>query len=462
MRQLVLAIAAATPASACNATKSCDWPYNNPFTANYTVTADGRQIASNGSVLECCAVMPAVPLIDTGVGSEARVISPPSKETPGVICLDRPDEVVVVQGLNSFGNASLYEKPRIFFAEGLDGEGPEDHEVPETGLATCERPSAFYTKYLLARSQEASVSEGIPVLGSALAKDAAVRTAAATIAEMLRQMDGKIPGIRQEMATKAQRFVVWADAERRFDTCLLCKALDPTFDCGDHIDSRAGRDTSLHPEVPYCEEGGGGADLTMPTSFTEEYGIPYLEEDGTIRPSYCGTNIVAHEFFHSIHETGIQSLARSLFMRIEQAAARALAEHIYTHHPGARDDGCEADFSRCLTYEFIVKAQLTWNGFPADPREFLYSSRREIKEKAPWIAQLVYEMFEDGDWNPSLGVVIDEPRDQTFNFTCAKAPGSALCGLPLSKEFIGPPMKDVLAQCGGDCWAQHGHAAIVA
>ena len=74
-----------------------------------------------------------------------------------------------------------------------------------------------------------------------------------------------------------------------------------------------------------------------------------------------------------------------------------------------------------------------------------------MKEKAPWIAQLVFSMFEDGDWNPALGAVIHTPRDQTFNLTCATAPGSALCGKPLGKVYVGRPMAEVIAACGGDC-----------
>ena len=42
-----------------------------------------------------------------------------------------------------------------------------------------------------------------------------------------------------------------------------------------------------------------------------------------------------------------------------------------------------------------------------------------------------------------MGVKINTARDQTFGQTCASAPGSALCGEPLSKEFIGPPMAEV-------------------
>ena len=52
-------------------------------------------------------------------------------------------------------------------------------------------------------------------------------------------------------------------------------------------------------------------------------------------------------------------------------------------------------------------------------------------------------LFDDGDWNPCMGVRIDNARDQTFGRTCASAPGSALCGERLSKEFIGPPMQQV-------------------
>merc|ERR1712232_453108 len=98
-------------------------------------------------------------------------------------------------------------------------------------------------------------------------------------------------------------------------------------------------------------------------------------------------------------------------------------------------------------------AHMTRNGFPADKNEFIYQSRAAIKKNAPWIAELVYKLFEDGDWNPALGAVITKPRDQTFNLTCATAPGSALCGKPLSKDYIGPPMEEVIRQCGGDCWS---------
>eukprot|EP00928_Gymnodinium_smaydae_P065265 TRINITY_DN48434_c0_g1_i1.p1 TRINITY_DN48434_c0_g1~~TRINITY_DN48434_c0_g1_i1.p1 ORF type:complete len:462 (-),score=48.12 TRINITY_DN48434_c0_g1_i1:6-1391(-) len=451
---LCLMVFALAPADACNSTKACDWPYNNPYTATYKLTFDGRPIDPTGKELDCCATMPFVPLIDTGAGATARVVSPPHAKSPGAVCPAWSDEVVVAQGLNPFRNGSLYSKPKIFFADGLDGSGPEGHFIPNAGLATCQQPHRFYTKYVLARSESAKVSEGIPILGSASTPDAAMLSAAGTIAEMLRQMDSKLPGIRSEMVRKAQRFAVWADVERRNDTCKKCLKLDPFFDCGSHIDSRAGRDTSYHPEIPECVEGGGGSGLSLPTSYAEEYGIPYPEADGSVRDSYCGTNIVAHEFFHSIHETGIQSVARPLFMRIEQATARATREGIYVHHPGAKDDGCNDDFTRCVAYEFIVKAHMTWNGFPADKREFVYQSRAELKEKAPWIAQLVYEMFEDGDWNPALGVIITKPRDQTFGLTCATAPGSALCGKPLSRAYIGRPMQEVIAACGGDCWRQ--------
>jgi hypothetical protein len=293
--------------------------------------------------------------------------------------------------------------------------------------------------------------DGIPVLGSNWAPDASLIKAADTIAEMLRQMDGKIPGLRHTMVQHGQRFAVWADSERRTDTCEYCKSIDPQFDCKDHIDSRAGRDTSYHPEIPQCEEGGG-AGLLSPTTYTEEYGIPYLEPSGGIRQSYCGTNIVAHEFFHSIHDVAIRTIARPLYFKIEQAAAKAVHEGIYTHHPGAKDDGCNEDFASCVAFEFIVKAQMVWNGFPSKRAEFEYQSRAEMKARAPWLAQLLYEMFEDGKWNPAKGVKITEPRDQTFGLTCATAPGSALCGEPLGKIYIGPPMDEVLAKCGGDCF----------
>lgn len=383
--------------------------------------------------------MPVVPLVDTGIGSDQQVVSPPSMQTAGAICPSLPSNLVVV-------NASFNRKPVLF----LPGES-DPHDLPRSGLTPCERPDQFYSKYVLARSWGSRVADGIPVLGSKWAPDAALIKAAETIAEMLRQMDRKIPGLRRTMVQHGQRFAVWADTERRTDTCEYCKSLDSHFDCKDHIDSRAGRDTSYHPEVPRCEEGGGASSLS-PTTYTEEYGIPYLGPSGSIRGLYCGTNIVAHEFFHSIHEVAIRTIARPLYFRIEQAAAKAVREGIYTHHPGAKDDGCNDDFASCVTYEFIVKAQMVWNGFPSKRAEFRYQSRAEMKLKAPWLAQLLYEMFEDGTWNSAMGVKITEPRDQTFGLTCAKAPGSALCGEDLGKIYIGPPMAEVLKSCEGDCF----------
>merc|ERR1719473_1802335 len=116
-----------------------------------------------------------------------------------------------------------------------DGEG---HDIPKTGLAKCQTPHPFYKKYVLARPESSKVSDGLPILGGAAAPDAALLTAGATISEMLRQMDSKIPGIRASMTRHGQRFAVWADSERRLDTCKKCLKLDPTFDCGAHIDSR--------------------------------------------------------------------------------------------------------------------------------------------------------------------------------------------------------------------------------
>ena len=431
------------PISACNSTRQCGYPYNNPFTTNASAHEKSGQ--------HCCPVMARIPLIDAPM--HKAPVRPPSADAAGAVCTPAPADVLVAQGKGPL-NGSLYPHgPKIFFVGGLswdDGDALRGWDLPEWGMAGCATPHPFYTQYVAAYANDTTYHQAIPILGSAAAPPAALNKAADTIAEMLRQMDGKVPGIRDAMVRHAQRFAVWADSERRNDTCKLCQRIDPTFDCDAHIDSRPGRDTSYHPEVPECDEGGGsGKDLT--TTFVEEYGIPYLEPNGKVRASYCGTNIVAHEFFHSIHEVAIKSVDFPGFLAIEQATARAVREELYVHHPGAKDDGCNPDFTTCTAFEMIVKAHLTWNGFPADEREFKYRSRAQIKSEAPWLAALVYRFFEDGDWNPALGARIDEPRDQTFGLTCATAPGSALCGEPLSAEFIGAPMSEVLKACGHDC-----------
>ena len=65
---------------------------------------------------------------------------------------------------------------------------------------------------------------------AAAAHPNAVLKAADTLAQMLKQIDAKVPGVRQYMVEHRSRFAVWADSERRNDTCDYCKKQDPTFD----------------------------------------------------------------------------------------------------------------------------------------------------------------------------------------------------------------------------------------
>lgn len=382
--------------------------------------------------------MPPIFLVDTGAGSSARVIAPPHSG----YCPPSPADVVAV-------GPPLYNHTEVFFVGGLTLDTPNPlrgHRLPEGhGVGVCAPPDAFYTKYVNAYANDTTYKFGLPVIGSSAAPDAALLSASQTIAEYLRQLDSRRPGLRAKMVSHYQRFAVWADSERRHDTCDYCKKKDPSFDCGPHIDSRPGRDTSYHPEVPYCVEGGG-ADKGMATTFTEEYGICYLLANGSVPASYSGTQIVAHEFFHSVHEVAIRNFDPEGFALIEQACARAFRQGIYHFHPGAPPDPeYTADFTTGMVYECMVKAVMTWHGFPANKSEFLYQSRSELKQRAPWFAAVVHRYFEDSDWNPCEGVRIDNPRDQTWGLTCTTAPGSALCGKRLSNEYIGPPMETLEA-----------------
>jgi len=360
------------------------------------------------------------------------VIAPPDAG----YCPPIPSDVVQV-------GPPLYNITKVFFVGGLTSDDPDallGHTLPKgQSVGSCARPHSFYSKYVNAYAEDTSFKLGVPVIGSSAAPDAALLRAAQTIAEMLRQLDKRRKGLREKMVRHYQRFAVWADSERRYDTCEYCRSKDASFDCDAHIDSRPGRDTSYHPEVPYCAEGGG-ADKSMPTTFTEEYGICYLLSNGSVPSSYCGTNIVAHEFFHSIHEVAIRAYDPEGFAMIEQACARAFQEGIYHFHPGAPPNSYSEDFTTGMAYECMVKAVMTWHGFPAKKEEFLFQSRAELKQKAPWFASVVHRYFEDSNWNPCEGVRIDDARDQTWGLTCSSAPGSALCGEKLSQEYIGAPI----------------------
>ena len=68
------------------------------------------------SALDCCAVMPPLPLLDTGAGEALRIVAPPSMDTPGAVCAEWPSDILRnAQGLNPFRNGSLFPQPQIFF-----------------------------------------------------------------------------------------------------------------------------------------------------------------------------------------------------------------------------------------------------------------------------------------------------------------------------------------------------------
>lgn len=375
----------------------------------------------------------------------STVIRPPSSG----YCPRLPVDIIMVGKPLPLNRTHVYELWQDDNNEALSWASAQGEVLPRWGFGNCAEAHAYYSRYTLAYATDVNFTMGIPVIarGESGVPDTALLKAAEIIAELVRQVDVRlaqqgIQGSRAALVGHRVRYAIFADSERRNDTCSLCKELDSTWDCNSHIDSRGGRDTSYHPEIPHCQEGG-----KYPTTISEQYGIPYLELDGSVRDSYCGCPTILHEFFHTVQDLVIFPMDAWGTLMIRLAAKRAVEEGIYVHHPGARDDGCDADFVNCVAMEFHVKAFLTWHGVLASPAEFRYQSRAEMKEEAPWIAALVHRYAEDGDWNPSSGARVDGPRDQTFppHDTCARAPGSALCPGPLSAAFVGPPMTELMA-----------------
>ena len=262
-------------AAACNSDSQCDFPFNNPFTTqpfwNTHTAATGlpptpphprtlgrpRKPPSSGPAClntppraadfpgPCCAVMPGTPQIETGGSSrpnkpwnpDAKLIPPPDMDYPGAACPPVPDDVIVVPK-NLPGptpNSTLYSHTEVFFAGwAWDGAGLGDqaHRLPHNAKhpAGCSKPHPFYTQYTNAYAEDTNYTMGMPTLGSAAAHPNAVLKAADTLAQMLKQIDAKVQGVRQYMVEHRSRFAVWADSERRNDTCDYCRKQDPTFD----------------------------------------------------------------------------------------------------------------------------------------------------------------------------------------------------------------------------------------
>ena len=119
---------------------------------------------------------------------------------------------------------------------------------------------------------------------------------------------------------------------------------------GAHIDSRPGRDTSLHPEIPLCNEAGGGG-IGMPTTLVEEYGKQTLTLSLTkVAVLECGGGQKLSGCWERRHLLFGRSRPRAgQLLRDEYRGARVLSRHprVSRNTPGPLPVQCSAA-SECV------------------------------------------------------------------------------------------------------------------
>lgn len=503
MRHVVAACGIIALAGACPYSDWCDFPYGHVQTTSNTLKPG----------LKCCATLPPIPLMNSSGVLDGSEVTPDNGQChrrvldtgyslvyPGLKMKDLPK---VCQGDPPVCPDALYW--RNLLSDSLAAQG--------LSFSKCEPLHPFYARY--ANAFSSSPYNGVPVLGSAATPVAAVASAQRMIREMVRQTTSQLkkhcPACQrfdQALSSKYARFTVWADEERSFAHCDECSARCQTSpgpegaSCCAQGTSRIfpgnktlgklnctidkewmrtveykicyeGKDGSAMPNVPKCEEPGG-ADPNDATGASEELGVPYLLDDGTLYPGYQGRPIVIEEWFHTMHAMGIQTVDPEGYAMIHDNAVRLRKAGVWMSKTSKGHDYDRYDANE---YEFMAMCVQTWLGIPEWTGYFAYQSRAEIKQKDPELARLINRFFEDSDWNVAAGFPIRSPRPQTNSCNrgffgvnpnhkkgaiwragepvvqapdadcsdpCAAAPGSALCGEDtLGREYIGPPMSEV-------------------
>eukprot|EP00928_Gymnodinium_smaydae_P099520 TRINITY_DN9524_c0_g1_i1.p1 TRINITY_DN9524_c0_g1~~TRINITY_DN9524_c0_g1_i1.p1 ORF type:complete len:512 (-),score=44.66 TRINITY_DN9524_c0_g1_i1:282-1817(-) len=490
---------------ACPSLNACGFPYNDVQTTSRVTNFN-----------DCCATLPPIPLLNTDGVVDGAHVQPGNGFCPSRF-LDT-GYVLKYPGLKMEDVPQVCNDDPPLCPDALYWRSLLEDSLKASGLklSTCQSLHPFYRRYANAFFEDSHA--GVAVLGSGRVPDEAILAAQRTIREMMRQTTKQLAlhcpscqNFAQSIASKYARFTLWSDQERSFNNCAVCvnlcnsaetapdqmccspgtSRLFPgntsvgTLNCSDDLTYMRsqeykicyeGKDGSAMPNVPLCTEPGG-ADPRDATAGTEELGVCYRLSNGTVYPGYQGRNIVIEEWFHTMHGLGIQSVDPVGYAMIHDNAVRLKEAGVWM---SKTSKGHAYDRYAANEFEFMAMAVQTWHGFPEWTGYFAYQSRAEIKRRDPELARLILRYFEDSDWNPCAGIVIDSPRPQTnacnkgffgvnpnhkkgelwkhpdgvvqapgasCSDPCKLAPGSALCGgARLGPEYVGPPMLDANAQ----------------
>ncbi len=232
--------------------------------------------------------------------------------------------------------------------------GQEEYRVsaPPKSVVDTFNLDSFYRKYLDVR--------GFPVISSEEVSDYALKEAAYLIRRMLHDRSDLIDA----MVKHRIRFVVMAHNEYTTDIPEY-ETLSPA----DHWDRRA---------------RGLGATRSRPAVSCGEENL--LEYPGD---PYASENILIHEFAHTVHQFGVNTVRPSFQSKLKTTYKQAMKQGLW-----------EGTYAAKNVSEYWAEGVQSWfnTNREDDPQHNHVDTRAELREYDPNLARLIDSVFRTGNW----------------------------------------------------------------
>jgi len=262
---------------------------------------------------------------------------------------------------------------------------PSDQHIPpipliETNHRIVAPPPGvhpFYTKYLNAYEDDYTV--GIVIVTSAAVPDRAIRKVEQTVNKLLSAR----PDLREAMSSNNIRVAVRGVSEAR--------------------------DNSDHPG----NIGPGGARPARPTTYIEEEGVAWRDENGEIHAGWYQLNrhVAVEEFGHSIHRSGLPFIdpEHDIISEINAAYVHALREGLYSppqylDGPGLTDpsmaDELQMEIEALRDGEYFAVGLDCFYGVTHENEEYTLKTREEMRQRDPMLYEIITRYFPTDEWSP--------------------------------------------------------------
>ena len=262
---------------------------------------------------------------------------------------------------------------------------PHDQHIPpipliETNHKIVTPPLGvhpFYRKYV--NAYEDDYTRGIVIITSDAVPDRAIRKVEQTVNKLLSAR----PDLRVAMSLNNIRVAIRGVAEAR--------------------------DNSDHPG----DIGPGGARPERPTTYIEEEGVAWRDEDGEIHEGWYQLNrhVAVEEFGHSIHRSGLPFIdpEHDVIAEINAAYVNALREGTYwppqyLDGPGLADpsmaDELQMEIEALRDGEYFAVGLDCFYGVVHENSEYKLETRQQMRERDPMLYEIITRYFPTDVWSP--------------------------------------------------------------